>query len=278
MSKLNENKMLETAPRFWRDDRLPFIEARYLAEGRSASYDKHAHETFSIGAVTAGASNFVMAGIQHHVHAGELVIINPGQVHICKPVDDLPWSFCMLYVDANWLAALQAELGQVKKPEFHAYTSAVSDNVFLYEGLLDLYQTLIAPEAELISKQGSVIQYFSELHRLLQSAPAELHLENAKLKLAADFIHEHCTQDLSLDDISAHAGLSASYLFRAFRKQYDMTPHAYLINRRVQYAQEKLRQGASIADAALGAGFADQAHFQRVFKRLLAATPGQYQA
>ena len=270
--------LADTVPRFWRDDRLPFIEARYLAEGRSASYDKHAHETFSIGAITAGASNFVVAGTQYHVQAGKLVIINPGQVHICKPVNDLPWSFCMLYVDATWLTALQAELGQLKKPEFHAYTSAVSDDVFLYEGLLDLYQTLLDAETELLNKQGCVIQYFSELHKHLQSAPAELHMENARLKLAADFIHEHCTQDLSLDDISAYAGLSASYLFRAFRKQYDMTPHAYLINRRVQYAQEKLRQGASIADAALEAGFADQAHFQRVFKRLLAATPGQYQA
>ncbi|PXX45236.1 AraC family transcriptional regulator [Undibacterium pigrum] len=270
--------LADTVPRFWRDDRLPFIEARYLAEGRSDSYDKHAHETFCIGAITAGASNFVMAGKQHHVHAGELVIINPGQVHICSPDDDLPWAFCMLYVDASWLAALQTELGQQKNPEFQAYTSPVSDNVFLYEGLLALYQSLTDTETELLSKQGSVIQYFSEVHKHLQSAPAELHLENARLKLAADFIHEHCTQDLSLDDISAHAGLSASYLFRAFRKQYDMTPHAYLINRRVQYAQEKLRQGASIADAALEAGFADQAHFQRVFKRLLAATPGQYQA
>ena len=270
--------LTDTVPRFWHDDRLPFIEARYLAEGRSDSYDKHAHQTFCIGAITAGASNFFMAGMQHHVHAGELVIINPGQVHICKPVDDLPWAFCMLYVDANWLAALQTELGQVRKPEFQAYTSAVSGNIFLYEGLLDLYQTLIDSEAELLSKQGNVIQYFSEVHKHLQSAPAELQLENARLKLAADFIHEHCTQDLSLDDISAHAGLSTSYLFRAFRKQYDMTPHAYLLNRRVQYAQEKLRQGATIADAALEAGFADQAHFQRVFKRLLAATPGQYQA
>lgn len=268
----------DTVPRFWRDDRLPFIEARYLAEGRSASYDRHAHQTFSIGAVTEGESSFALAGTEHHVHAGSVVIINPGQVHACNPVDDLPWSYCMLYVDVNWLAALQAELAQVKKPEFHAYISAVSDDVLLYEGLLDLYQTLIDPEAELISKQGSVIQYFSDLHKHLQSAPAELHLENARLKLAADFIHEHCTQDLSLDDISAYAGLSASYLFRAFRKQYGMTPHAYLINRRVQYAQEKLKQGASIADAALEAGFADQAHFQRVFKRLLAATPGQYQA
>jgi AraC-like DNA-binding protein len=57
-----------------------------------------------------------------------------------------------------------------------------------------------------------------------------------------------------------------------------MTPHAYLINRRIQYSRAQLRRGRQIADVALDAGFADQAHLQRTFKRLVAATPGQYRS
>ena len=55
-----------------------------------------------------------------------------------------------------------------------------------------------------------------------------------------------------------------------------MTPHAFLINQRVQFARNQLRSGHLIADVALAAGFADQAHLQRTFKQHLAATPGQY--
>ncbi|MCY1562271.1 Helix-turn-helix domain protein [compost metagenome] len=55
-----------------------------------------------------------------------------------------------------------------------------------------------------------------------------------------------------------------------------MTPHAYLVNRRIQYGQARLKRGAAIADAAIESGFADQAHFQRAFKQHVAATPGQY--
>jgi AraC-like DNA-binding protein len=55
-----------------------------------------------------------------------------------------------------------------------------------------------------------------------------------------------------------------------------MTPHAFLVNRRIQFARDQLRNGKLIADVALEAGFADQAHFQRAFKQHLAATPGQY--
>ncbi|MNY72070.1 Virulence regulon transcriptional activator VirF [compost metagenome] len=70
--------------------------------------------------------------------------------------------------------------------------------------------------------------------------------------------------------------MSPSYLIRAFKQHYGMTPHAFLVNRRIQFAQDRLRSGQLIADVALEAGFADQAHFQRAFKQHLAATPGQY--
>ncbi|MNH34664.1 Virulence regulon transcriptional activator VirF [compost metagenome] len=56
-----------------------------------------------------------------------------------------------------------------------------------------------------------------------------------------------------------------------------MTPHAYLVNRRIQFGHRLLKRGYPIAAAASESGFADQAHFQRTFKQLLAATPGQYQ-
>jgi AraC-like DNA-binding protein len=81
---------------------------------------------------------------------------------------------------------------------------------------------------------------------------------------------------LKLDDICQAAGLSPSYLIRSFQAQYGMTPHAYLVNRRVQYSRARLRRGDGIAEVALDAGFADQAHMQRAFRQHVAATPGQY--
>jgi AraC-like DNA-binding protein len=55
-----------------------------------------------------------------------------------------------------------------------------------------------------------------------------------------------------------------------------MTPHAYRLNRRIQLGQQALKQGQPIASIAHSAGFSDQAHFQRVFKQRVAATPEQY--
>lgn len=57
---------------------------------------------------------------------------------------------------------------------------------------------------------------------------------------------------------------------------FGFTPHAYLINYRIQRGQRELKHGKPIAETALNVGFADQPHFQRTFKKLLAATPKQY--
>ena len=72
------------------------------------------------------------------------------------------------------------------------------------------------------------------------------------------------------------SGLSASHLVRAFKARYGLPPHAWLLNHRIQRSRAALRDGRPIAEVAQAFGFADQAHLQRAFKRLVAATPGEY--
>ena len=116
------------------------------------------------------------------------------------------------------------------------------------------------------------------MHQQLEFVPSEQTLHNARLEQAAQFIHTHCTDNLTLEAICAASGLSQSYLIRTFKAYHGMTPHAYLTNSRILYAQQRLKAGDPLAQIALDAGFADQAHFQRQFKRLVAATPAQYRA
>jgi len=147
----------------------------------------------------------------------------------------------------------------------------------LFTGLTRLYATLLAPQADTLQRQSAAVEYFTLLQQTLAPAAASPGAEPVEqLRRAADYIAEHCTQALRLEDICQAAALSPSYLIRTFRQHYGMTPHAYLLNRRIQRSQHWLRQGHDLAEVALAAGFADQAHFQRTFKRQLAATPGQY--
>jgi AraC-like DNA-binding protein len=269
--------MPAAAPTFWRDDALPFIEARSIEDGARVCYDKHAHETFSIGSITGGQSTYVNGKARQRVGQGAVVVMNPNEVHACNPLDGLPWSYRMLYVDAAWLTRLQHELGFSHNLDFQPFSTLVSADPALYAGLNRMYATLTDAHAEPLQKESTALAFFAAVHERLNPAPAPAREAEHRLARAAEYIDDNYTRSLKLADICAAAALSESYLIRAFKARYGMTPHAYLINRRIQYSRAQLRRGRAIADIALEAGFSDQAHLQRVFKRMVAATPAQYQ-
>ncbi|NNA88063.1 helix-turn-helix transcriptional regulator [Pseudomonas gessardii] len=264
------------APRFWRDPRLPFIEARTIDDGRKVCYTRHAHDHFSIGAITAGQSLYLHGADTFQVHSGTVVLMNPGDVHACNPLDDQPWSYHMLYIDTPWLTDLQHQLGFASHLGFRRFDATHTADPLLFAGLLELYAVLIDEHAAARHKHSAVVRFFTAVQTRLNPAALPAREVNHKLERAAEYIREHCTEALKLETICQAAQLSPSYLIRAFKQAYGMTPHAFLINQRVQFARNQLRSGQLIADVALAAGFADQAHLQRTFKQHLAATPGQY--
>lgn len=254
--------------RFWRDPALPFIEARSVDDGRKVSYAPHSHESFSIGAITAGRSTYVSGGSHQEVAAGTVVLMNPGAVHTCNPIDGEPWSYFMLYVDLPWLQALGYQPLDV--------LSSRSQSIF--QDLCQLHALLVDDQCSTVSKHTALRLFFSGLIQAVPSSAPGPGRVNQRLLVAAAFIREHCTERLSLEDIGEAAGLSTSYLIRAFKQHFGQTPHGYLLDQRVQYARALLRRGGRIAEVAQEAGFADQAHLQRAFKRYLAATPGHYRS
>lgn len=263
-------------PVFWRDAQLPFIEARSIDDGRKVCYSRHSHEVFSIGAITAGQSTYLHEKTTQTIAAGTVVVMNPGEVHACNPIDDQPWSYLMLYVNAQWLGALQRDCGVNNGGMFRGYPATHSRDPLLVKGLLDLHRRLVDPQLDTLAKQEAAVGFFSLVEQRLSGSGLTPRPANPKVERAARYIDAHYLQPIRLEDLCAVANLSEAYLIRAFEQHYHMTPHAWLVNRRIQHGQAQLRSGEPIADIAQQSGFADQAHFQRAFKKHLAVTPGQY--
>ena len=259
---------------FWRDEALPFIESRTVEDGRRVCYARHSHETFSIGLIDSGASTYINGDHQCRIQAGTLVLMNPGDVHACNPIQNQPWAYRMLYVDAGWMSQLQDDLG-MGGGGFRCFAPIMTRDPLLQSGFRRFHAVLVDDNADLLQKETAAVSFFSLLHERL-GLEVGLPESDLKLQRAAEFIADNYQRSLKLGEISLMAGVSPSSLIRAFKKQFGMTPHAYLTNRRVQFARAELRRGRPIADVALDAGFADQAHLQRAFKQLLAATPGHY--
>jgi AraC-like DNA-binding protein len=262
---------------FWRDEALPFIEARSVQDGRKVCYAKHWHETFSIGLISQGRCNYTNRARTEEACVGTVVLMNPGDVHACNPVRGEPWSYRMLYIDVPWFCETQAAAGINPSRCFTPFSAIATTQPELYDGLNRLFDTLFDPRIGHLEKKSASVSFMGMLQLRLGTSRSAHCKKVLRLARAADFIRQNSTRSLRLEEICAEASLSASHLIRAFKQEYGLTPHAYQLNCRIEFCRSQLRAGHSIADVALAAGFSDQAHFQRSFKKFVAATPGQYQ-
>ncbi len=260
----------------WRDPALPFVESRRACHSR-ACYKAHSHPTFSIGAVDAGYSQFTgAAGGQQLLTPGTLVLVPAQRVHACNPEPGQAWSYQMLHVHADWLTELRLEAGLACAAPGAA--ARISRCPQLYRQFCELNDVLFSNAATL-EKEAALVAFLGDhafaQQPTLEAAPAPA-LAPATLRALTSRIDIEGPAQLSLDVLAEAAGMGRYQLIRAFRAATGLTPHAYLLNARVNQGRQMLGQGLALADVAYHLGFADQAHFQRVFKAHVGITPGQY--
>jgi AraC family transcriptional regulator len=99
-------------------------------------------------------------------------------------------------------------------------------------------------------------------------------IERQRLGYVIDYIEAHLNDNLSLADIALAAGLSKFHFSRLFKAAIGLTPHQYVLKRRIERAATQLKKDdVAIAAVAHQFGFTDQSHFTRTFKQFKGMTP-----
>jgi AraC family transcriptional regulator len=97
------------------------------------------------------------------------------------------------------------------------------------------------------------------------------------LRRVIDRIEQGFQSEISLASLAEEAGYSRGHFLKMFRTSMGMTPHRYLLKRRIDHAQSLLkRREISIIDVAADCGFSSQAHLTQVFRKHVGVTPGDY--
>jgi AraC-like DNA-binding protein len=97
------------------------------------------------------------------------------------------------------------------------------------------------------------------------------------LQRVREYVEEHLSENIELETLADIAGLSKWHFARAFKQSVGTPPHFYLVQRRLERAQELLAEtDLPLAQIALKIGFSDQSHFSRRFRTLLGLTPRSF--
>lgn len=125
--------------------------------------------------------------------------------------------------------------------------------------------------------EGLLLQLLAETSRGRKAVAGG---ENSRWLLRAkEFLDDSFLRPLTLSAVAAAAGVHPAYLANSFRLHYRCSVGEYLRLRRVEFACHKISTSKdSLADIALAAGFSNQSHFSRIFKRTTGMTPAQYRA
>ena len=98
-----------------------------------------------------------------------------------------------------------------------------------------------------------------------------------KFMYICEYISEHCTEDLSLDDVANLAGFSKYHFSRLFKQFTNVSFYKYLNQKRIALAEKQLSDiNNSITDVAINSGFSSMSSFIRMFKQIKNCTPTEF--
>lgn len=250
-------------------------------------FERHSHETYSIGVTRSGVQTFACRGARHASLAGDVILFNPDEPHDGSRGTEAGFGYSMLYVDAALVHAWMGDRGAAGGGGHDRSSMATryfkAPLVHDPQGALLLQQAVAAVAERQESLHGeertaeamvALLGRHGELRR--PWATTGVDTGRARMALVREYLDAHFADDVTVQALATQAGLSRAHLTRAFTATFGMAPHAYLNMVRIRQAQAALRQGGAVADVAAACGFADQSHLTRRFKGQVGMAPGRW--
>jgi AraC-like DNA-binding protein len=258
----------EECARVWSHAALKDVEL-FQGSYRKYEFAPHFHSVPAIGVVDRGAMRCDYRSATHDIPTGGIILLNPGDVHAPGPLTEQGWSFRVFFLDNALFQAQSMDVtGQVLR-----FEKPYVEHPRLAETLVRLHFNMEDERGTLEGESGllKVFELLAEMQGNAPPQPPRFPAEKGVIRRVREYVDAHYQRNISLADLSAAVETSPFHLLRTFRQE-----HAYLIQVRIETAKRLLRSRMAIAEVADFAGFADQSHLTRHFKRLTGVTPSRY--
>lgn len=252
------------------------VEAMTLATAHA--FPRHSHDQYGVGVIDRGGQRSWSGVGPVEAGPGDVIMVNPGEVHDGVPHHTPARAWRMVYLDPALTtceaddvaggAPARVELRPVARDEVLAHRfSRLFEVATAFPDPLARDEALLALVACLVRRQG------------VATNPAPVPAgPTPPVALARSLIDDDPAAPVTLAELAVVAGVSRFQVLRAFSRELGLTPRAYVLQRRLSLARRLIADGGRLADTAVAAGFADQSHMTRTFVSHLGVTPGRYAA
>lgn len=242
------------------------VEARLL----DFAYPLHSHDHVVIGLVRGGALSSRYGQPRYTVSAGQVLTVNPGQVHDGRSAGARGRRTSMLEID---VAAYRDLCREALGRPWLEFTAPVSQPPMLARALA---RWLLSLGGDDPGAEREAATAFLGLLPAAGEAPGPALVEGELAARVRRRLREGPPGGDGVGGIAAELGVSRFRLLRAFKRAYGLTPEDFRRQLRVERARARMLRPGGLADVACAAGFADQSHMTREFHRLLGLTPAAY--
>jgi len=237
------------------------------------SFPRHTHDEHGIGVMLSGAQRSWSGIGQVEALEGDVITVNPGELHDGYPIDGRIRRWRIIYFDPKVLARLFMP-EQVQEIEF--ISPSLRDPKTA--AWVNMLFARLSNAADRLGIEELVTQLMPRLHTPNIRSTRVHTGHSVPVARARARIEEDPSSQITLSDLAALSGVSRYQIVRSFAREIGATPYAYVIQCRVRLARKMLMNGETLAGAAQRAGFADQSHMTRAFVRQIGISPGRYKA
>jgi AraC-like DNA-binding protein len=235
----------------------------------SHAYPSHTHDAWTVLIVDEGAVRYDLDRHEHGLAQAQVSLLPPHVPHDGRSV--LPQGFRkrVLYLAPDRLGGTNLIGAAVDQPEY--VDPLLRHRIHQLHGVLEDGVEDLEAQSRLTLIEERLGQH---LRRQVVDPP-----DRSDAGVAAqlrELLDAHVPDGVTLEDASKLVHAHPAHLVRAFSREYGMPPHRYLTGRRVDLARRYLLDGRPAAEVATLAGFYDQSHLNRHFRKLLGVTPTSF--
>lgn len=184
-----------------------------------------------------------------------------------------------LHLNLQYCLNIQKKLFAFNHNDFFAMSSNILNEKEIYEDLKTLLDSIIKNEKTAYEKDlEALLSKIFKKYSSFKNKNDDKKEEKEFLEIIENYIINNIEDQISLKDLALEVGYNESYISRVFKKKFGLSPHAFIVNKKVNILKNRLlkEEDASISQLSSELGFYDQSHLYKVFKRVYALSPKKY--